>query len=307
MSSEQAWLESRATGTRLVLEEFAVVGRAPSVRLRLEDAGVSREHASLRRRDGGWWVQDLGSANGTFVNGLPATVSTPLRNGDEVSFGPARYVFHGPGGEAHSATSDTFEMTLVGRPHGEVTQVTLLVADVIGYSQLSAHVPPDEISRVMSAWCGHCRTVMQRCGGHIDKFIGDCVFAWWRGSDPVVKAQALQAARLLKDDKSPAKLADGTMLRCGIGLHAGEAALSRLGPSSYTLLGADVNLAFRIESLTRKLEPLVVSRPFAGGWPEGAAFTFPSLGTHEVKGWHLPVEVCAVREGTLSKESGESA
>jgi adenylate cyclase len=296
MSSEQAWLESRATGVRLALEEFAVVGRGPSVRLRLEDAGVSREHASLRRREGVWWVQDMGSANGTFVNGMPATVSTRLRNGDEVSFGPARYVFRDPGAEGRAAGGDTMEMTLVGRPHAEVTPVTLLVADVMGFSELSTRVPPEEISRAMSAWCGHCRTVLNGCGGHIDKFIGDCVFAWWRGSAVEVKTQALKAARLLAGGQAGARLADGSALRCGIGLHAGEAALSRLGPSSYTLLGADVNLTFRIESLTRKLEPLVVSRPFAGGWPEDGSFTFPSLGTHEVKGWHQPVEVCAVRD-----------
>ncbi len=296
MLSEQAWLESQATGMRLPLEEFTVVGRGPSVRLRLEDAGVSREHATLRHREGNWWLQDMGSANGTFVNGMPATVSIRLRDGDEVSFGPARYVFRDPGSPGAGARADTVEMTLVGRPHAEVTPVTLLVADVIGFSELSSRLPPEKISLAMSAWCGHCRAVLHQCGGHIDKFIGDCVFAWWRGSGIEVKRLALKAARLLAEAGDASELADGAPVRCGIGLHAGEAALSRLGPSSYTLLGADVNLTFRIESLTRKLERLVVSRPFAEGWPEGGAFTFPSLGTHEMKGWDQPVEVCAVRE-----------
>lgn len=297
MSSEAAWLEARGTETRLALEEFAVVGRGPTARLRLEDAGVSREHASLRKRDGGWWVQDMGSANGTFVNGMPATVSTRLRDGDEISFGPARYVFRDPGSHGHSEGSETMEMTLVGRPHAEVTPVTLLVADVIGFSELSTRVPPAEISRVLTAWCSHCRTVMHECGGYIDKFIGDCVFAWWRGVSSDVKTRALMAARMLADAQTVTRLADGSVLRCGIGLHSGEAALSRLGPSSYTLLGADVNLAFRIESLTRKLEPLIVSAHFAGGWPENGLMKFPSLGTHAVKGWDHPVEVCAVRAG----------
>jgi class 3 adenylate cyclase len=173
--------------------------------------------------------------------------------------------------------------------------VTLLVADVMGFSELSTRLPPEEISRAMSAWCEHCRIVLHQCGGHIDKFIGDCVFAWWRGSGLEVKMQALSAARLLAETGGASPFADGSQIRCGIGLHAGEAALSRLGPSSYTLLGADVNLTFRIESLTRKLEPLVVSRSFAEGWPEGGAFAFPSLGTHDLKGWHQPVEVYAVR------------
>ena len=68
------------------------------------------------------------------------------------------------------------------------------------------------------------------------------------------------------------------------------------GPFSFRLIaGGFSNLTFRIESLTRKLEPLVVTRPFADGWPAGSAWTFPSLGEHEVKGWPQPVEVCGVR------------
>jgi adenylate cyclase len=295
MGTSHAWIECRVTGKRVPLEEFAVVGRGVNVRARIEDAGVSREHASLRRKDGEWWVQDMGSANGTFVNGLPATVSTRLRNGDELSFGPARYVFHDPGSSGPQASDDPMTMTIVARPHAEVAEVTLLVADVMGFSELATRVPAAEISRAMSAWCDHCRTVMHDTGGHIDKFIGDCVFAWWRGGTHAVKTRALEAAALLRDEQSAPRLAGGTALRCGIGLHAGEAALSRLGPSSYTLLGADVNLTFRIESLTRKLEPLVVSRAFATGWPGDSEWTFPPLGVHEVKGWHQPVEVCGVR------------
>jgi len=299
MSSENAWLECRATGNRLALEDSGIVGRGPAVRLRVEDTGVSREHASLRRKDGGWWVQDMGSANGTFVNGLPVAVNTRLKDGDELSFGPARYVFHDPGSRGRAATEDHMEMTIVARPNAGVAKVTLLVADVVGFSELSTRMPPEEISRAMSAWCERCRRVLHDCGGHIDKFIGDCVFAWWHGSGTEIKSRALMAARTLLAGHADTQLPDGSSLRCGIGLHAGEASLSRLGPSSYTLLGADVNLAFRIESLTRKLEPVVTSKAFASNWPEDSAWVFPSLGTHEIKGWHQPVEVCGVRGGDL--------
>lgn len=297
--SEKAWLECQATGAHLALDESAVVGRGPAVRVRVEDSGVSREHAALRRKDGCWWVQDLGSANGTFVNGMPATVSTRLRDGDELSFGPARFRFHNPGSREKPPDTDHMEQTIVGRPHAEVAQVTLLVADVMGFSELSTRLPPAEIGRAMGAWCGHCRAVMSENGGHIDKFIGDCVFAWWRGSSPNIKTSALAAARALAAGHASTQLPDGSSLRCGIALHAGEAALSRLGPSSYTLLGSDVNLTFRLESLTRRLESIIVSRSFAANWPDGSAYYFPTLGSHEIKGWHQPVEVCAVRQAGI--------
>jgi len=295
MSAESsAWLECRTTGKRLVLDDFAVVGRGPTVRVRVEDAGVSREHASLRRKDGGWWVQDMGSANGTFVNGLPATLSTRIRDGDELSFGPARYVFR-DARAGKAAEEDRMEMTIVARPGSDLAKVTMLVADVIGFSELSTRYAPAEIGRAMSAWCEHCRNVLNECGGHIDKFIGDCVFAWWHGSSPEVKARALKAAQVLASEFEGSRLPDGTGLACGISLHSGEASLSRLGPSSYTLLGSDVNLAFRIESLTRRLERILASQAFAGGWPDPCEWSFPPLGLHDVKGWHQPIGVCGVR------------
>ena len=295
MSAEQTWLESRTSGTRIPLEDSGVIGRGPTAALRVDDAGVSREHAAVRRRDGAWWVQDLGSANGTFVNGLPANVSMKLRDGDEVCFGPARYVFRGPDAFGTSSThTDIGEVTIVGRTPGELN-VTLLVADVMGFSELSTRFSAAEMSSAMTAWCGHCRTIMHQCGGHVDKFIGDCVFAWWHGFTAAVKTQALTAARAISAGLPEARLPDGSTLRCGVGLHSGEAVLSMLGPSSHTLLGSDVNFAFRIETLTRKLEPVVVSRPFANGWPDDSAWAFPTLGTHEIKGWPHPVEVCGVR------------
>lgn len=295
MSDDGSWLECRATGTRFTLEDSGVIGRGPTARLRVDNSGVSREHASLLRREGAWWLQDLGSANGTFVNGLPANVPMRLRNGDELSFGPARYVFRsGDAGAAYAGGDNTSEVTIVGTG-SRAQEVTLLVADVIGFSDYSRQFSAQEMGQSMSDWCQQCRRLFFDCGGHVDKFIGDCVFAWWHGFTASVKTRALQAAHALTEGLPNTKLPDGSPVRCGVGLHSGEAVLSRLGPSSHTLLGSDVNLAFRIESLTRKLEPVVVSRPFANGWPEDAEWSFPSLGEHDIKGWPHPVEICGVR------------
>ena len=272
-----------------------MIGRGPRARLRVENSGVSREHASLLRREGSWWIQDLGSANGTFVNGLPANVPMRLRNGDELSFGPARYTFRTPEADGHSSGHDTSEVTIVGTGV-RAQEVTMLVADVVGFSEFSTRFAPADVSKTMGDWCQQCRKLFLDYGGHVDKFIGDCVFAWWHGFTANVKSQALQAARAIATGLPGTPLPDGSALRCGVGLHSGEAVLSRLGPSSHTLLGSDVNLTFRIESLTRKLEPVVVSRPFANGWPDGTEWTFPTLGEHEVKGWPHPVEVCGVRD-----------
>ncbi|MGW0391489.1 FHA domain-containing protein [Streptomyces sp. NPDC003042] len=63
------------------------IGRDPGNGLRLSHETVSRAHAELRLRDGTWVLKDLGSTNGTTVNGRRVTGSAVVRDGDQVGFG----------------------------------------------------------------------------------------------------------------------------------------------------------------------------------------------------------------------------
>jgi hypothetical protein len=65
----------------------ATVGRTPDCTICLPSVSLSRRHAVLVFRQGGWQVADLSSANGTFVNERPAEASTPVRAGDRLRFG----------------------------------------------------------------------------------------------------------------------------------------------------------------------------------------------------------------------------
>lgn len=67
------------------------IGSAPGNDLAIAGHGVSRQHATLARRSGGWRVADHGSTNGTFVNGVKIGGSTEVKPGDELAFGAARY------------------------------------------------------------------------------------------------------------------------------------------------------------------------------------------------------------------------
>jgi hypothetical protein len=66
--------------------ESVLVGRDPECTLVIEDPRVSKRHARVAWREGGWALEDLASKNGTTVNGLPAT-GAPLADGDWVSLG----------------------------------------------------------------------------------------------------------------------------------------------------------------------------------------------------------------------------
>ncbi|TDW86399.1 DUF1707 and FHA domain-containing protein [Kribbella sp. VKM Ac-2566] len=68
------------------------IGRGPGATLRMADESVSRCHAELRYVDDGWMIRDLGSLNGTEVNGLRITTPVRVRPGDHIRFGAVAYV-----------------------------------------------------------------------------------------------------------------------------------------------------------------------------------------------------------------------
>ena len=80
-------------GSAFTLRPGMVVGRRDGADIRLEDNFVSAEHARLTREGGRWWVTDLGTTNGTFVNGARIVRPTELSAGDEVRFGQVRTRF----------------------------------------------------------------------------------------------------------------------------------------------------------------------------------------------------------------------
>jgi hypothetical protein len=74
-----------------------VVGRLASCDICLHDRNVSRQHAAFLARRDGWAITDLGSTNGTLLNGL-AVSDKPLEDGDIVTVGITELVYHGPRG-----------------------------------------------------------------------------------------------------------------------------------------------------------------------------------------------------------------
>jgi len=86
------------------------IGRTQDCDLRIADLSVSRRHAQLDRGEDGWLLSDLGSHNGTRVNGWLVREPVPVHSGDILQFGSAMFVIRpggseGPGGSGGMASS----------------------------------------------------------------------------------------------------------------------------------------------------------------------------------------------------------
>ena len=82
-------------GRRTGLGEGAsVIGRAADAAVRVDSLDVSRHHARIVVAAGAATLEDLGSKNGTRLNGRPIAAATELRDGDRIEVGPAELVFH---------------------------------------------------------------------------------------------------------------------------------------------------------------------------------------------------------------------
>ena len=98
--------EGKEAGREFVFDQGSVViGRTPECDVILYEAGVSRRHARIFEEGEGFSVEDLGSANGTIVNG-EKVAKQPLRDGDAITMGPVRFTFSAVAGEGAAGAGE---------------------------------------------------------------------------------------------------------------------------------------------------------------------------------------------------------
>jgi diguanylate cyclase (GGDEF)-like protein len=87
----------------------SVLGRASTCEVRVDDEGISRQHAQVRHDNGRAWLEDMASRNGTFVNGIKLMAPTELHQGDKIQLGRATVVRFG----FHDDLDDSFHENLI--------------------------------------------------------------------------------------------------------------------------------------------------------------------------------------------------
>lgn len=106
-----------SVGACFPLAEGAVLGRAKTAAIHLDVKSVSRNHAEVRRGASGWTISDLGSSNGTWVNGARVTAPIPLKLSDQVQVGEVvMLVESGAGSEELGDAETVRNLPLQRRP-----------------------------------------------------------------------------------------------------------------------------------------------------------------------------------------------
>ena len=143
---------------------------------------------------------------------------------------------------------------------GESRDLTVMFSDVRQFTAVSERLPARELKAMMNAYLTAMTEEIQRTRGTVDKYIGDAIMAFWgapmqtptHARDAVTTALAMRAAMPLL---GPAFAARGwPQLAIGIGINTGTMNVGDMGSrfrKAYTVLGDAVNLASRIEGLTK--------------------------------------------------------
>jgi adenylate cyclase len=177
-------------------------------------------------------------------------------------------------------------------------EVTLLFSDIRGFTTLSETRSPEEVIALLNRYFSLQVDVVFRHGGSLDKFIGDCIMAIWGAplDDRDHAKHAVACALDMVDTLIAFRRALGAEdsgFDVGIGVHSGPAVVGLMGSQKrleYTAIGDTVNLASRIEGLTKDAKRRVlVSKDTVELC--GDAFEFEPCGTFPVKGRAQPVEL----------------
>jgi adenylate cyclase len=183
---------------------------------------------------------------------------------------------------------------------GTRQQITVLFADVRGFTTLSEERPPEEIVEMLNRYFSLASDIIFRHDGTLDKYIGDGLFAFFGApyEDPLHPLKAVRAAwelqqalgafnESLQRDHLPT-------VSVGIGINTGAALVGYIGSekrTDYTAIGDTVNTAARLESMARA-QQIIVSADTAELIAD--EFIFCSLGSTALKGKAQPLEIAEI-------------
>jgi adenylate cyclase len=207
------------------------------------------------------------------------------------------------------ATSDS-QGAALGVP--EVKEVSILFADIVGFTTMSEKMSPSQVALVLNDYLSRMTEVIFKYEGTLDKYIGDAIMAVFGAplDMPDHASRSIKVALEMQERLAEfnADHKEGPHLRIRIGINSGKAVAGEIGSvnkKEYTVLGDTVNIASRLESSVAKPGMLVIGenthRMVAG------QFECRSLGSFTLKGREREVSVFEVVGSARAEAAGAAA
>jgi adenylate cyclase len=168
-----------------------------------------------------------------------------------------------------SVLSEVMESKALTAEIGATKELTVLFSDIRGFTSISESLESRKVVEMLNYYLHEMVELVFKYNGTLDKFIGDAVMAFW-GAPIEVKNHARQAIscalemiKKLDEVNSHFRLNNFPDINIGIGLNTGPVIVGNIGSTKrldYTVIGDNVNLASRIEGLTKKYGcPILIS------------------------------------------------
>jgi adenylate cyclase len=169
--------------------------------------------------------------------------------------------------------------------------MSVLFTDIRGFTSIAEALDPKSLSQLMNDVLTPLTEVIYKHHGTIDKYMGDCIMAFWGApvDDPAHARNAVLAALemqcKIKDMQPEFRIRNWPEVRIGIGLNSGRMSVGNMGSRvrlAYTVMGDAVNLASRLEGITKEYgADILVGEDTAISVPE---FLFKEIDRVRVKG-----------------------
>jgi class 3 adenylate cyclase/CHASE2 domain-containing sensor protein len=182
---------------------------------------------------------------------------------------------------------------------GERRDVTVMFADLSGFTALSGKLPPEALTSLTNQYLGYIVEQVEATGGYVDKFIGDAVMAIWGAPAPdpahavhAVRAAIAEAARIRAEGEAAAARGERSFA-VKIGLNSGPAVVGNVGTErryNYTAVGETVNVAARLEGVPGLYGCALVLGPTTAD-AAAAEYLLGELDVIQVKGREAPLTV----------------
>jgi adenylate cyclase len=184
-------------------------------------------------------------------------------------------------------------------PGGETKELTVMFSDIRGFTTISEGLSADELVRLLNEYLGAMTDILFANLGTLDKYIGDAIMAFWGSpypqSDHAESAChcALEMSQALVKLNEKWRQEDRPPIAIGIGLNTGEVNVGNMGSEkrlAWTVMGDNVNLASRLEGITKQYQIQIVISESTFNDVAGK-FVCRELDKIKVKGKNQPVTI----------------